>query len=92
MCEVDLMFVTLKGNNIRGHSQNRRVVEVRRMLPVFCFVNVVSVSCPIITRSYPTTIQVCVPTINIITIIIIIIIIIIMIRVVIVINFITVSI
>ena len=90
MCEVDLMFVTLKGNNIRGHSQNRRVVEVRRMLPVFCFVNVVSVSCPIITRSYPTTIQVCVPTINIITIIIIIIII--MIRVVIVINFITVSI
>ena len=59
------------------------------MLPVFCFVNVVSVSCPIITRSYPTTIQVCVPTINIITIIIIIII---MIRVVIVINFITVSI
>ena len=91
MCEVDLMFVTLKGNNIRGHSQNRRVVEVRRMLPVFCFVNVVSVSCPIITRSYPTTIQVCVPTINIITIIIIIIIII-MIRVVIVINLITVSI
>ena len=90
MCEVDLMFVTLKGNNIRGHSQNRRVVEVRRMLPVFCFVNVVSVSCPIITRSYPTTIQVCVPTINIITIIIIIIII--MIRVVIVINLITVSI
>ena len=89
MCEVDLMFVTLKGNNIRGHSQNRRVVEVRRMLPVFCFVNVVSVSCPIITRSYPTTIQVCVPTINIITIIIIIII---MIRVVIVINLITVSI
>ena len=88
MCEVDLMFVTLKGNNIRGHSQNRRVVEVRRMLPVFCFVNVVSVSCPIITRSYPTTIQVCVPTINIITIIIIII----MIRVVIVINLITVSI
>ena len=86
------MFVTLKGNNIRGHSQNRRVVEVRRMLPVFCFVNVVSVSCPIITRSYPTTIQVCVPTINIITIIIIIIIIIIMIRVVIVINLITVSI
>ena len=85
------MFVTLKGNNIRGHSQNRRVVEVRRMLPVFCFVNVVSVSCPIITRSYPTTIQVCVPTINIITIIIIIIIII-MIRVVIVINLITVSI
>ena len=84
------MFVTLKGNSIRGHSQNRRVVEVRRMLPVFCFVNVVSVSCPIITRSYPTTIQVCVPTINIITIIIIIIII--MIRVVIVINFITVSI
>ena len=84
------MFVTLKGNNIRGHSQNRRVVEVRRMLPVFCFVNVVSVSCPIITRSYPTTIQVCVPTINIITIIIIIIII--MIRVVIVINLITVSI
>ena len=83
------MFVTLKGNNIRGHSQNRRVVEVRRMLPVFCFVNVVSVSCPIITRSYPTTIQVCVPTINIITIIIIIII---MIRVVIVINLITVSI
>ena len=61
------------------------------MLPVFCFVNVVSVSCPIITRSYPTTIQVCVPTINIITIIIIIIIII-MIRVVIVINLITVSI
>ena len=60
------------------------------MLPVFCFVNVVSVSCPIITRSYPTTIQVCVPTINIITIIIIIIII--MIRVVIVINLITVSI
>ena len=89
MCEVDLMFVTLKGNNIRGHSQNRRVVEVRRMLPVFCFVNVVSVSCPIITRSYPTTIQVCVPTMNIITIIIIIII---MIRVVIVINLITVSI
>ena len=89
MCEVDLMFVTLKGNNIRGHSQNRRVVEVRRMLPVFCFVNVVSVSCPIITRSYPTTIQVCVPTINIITIIIIIII---MIRVVIVINLITISI
>ena len=88
MCEVDLMVVTLKGNNIRGHSQNRRVVEVRRMLPVFCFVNVVSVSCPIITRSYPTTIQVCVPTINIITIIIIII----MIRVVIVINLITVSI
>ena len=61
------------------------------MLPVFCFVNVVSVSCPIITRSYPTTIQVCVPTINIITIIIIIIIII-MIRVVIVINLITISI
>ena len=90
MCEVDLMFVTLKGNNIRCHSQNRRVVEVRRMLPVFCFVNVVSVSCPIITRSYPTTIQVCVPTINIITIIIIIIII--MIWVVIVINLITVSI
>ena len=60
------------------------------MLPVFCFVNEVSVSCPIITRSYPTTIQVCVPTINIITIIIIIIII--MIRVVIVINLITVSI
>ena len=90
MCQVDLMFVTLKGNNIRGHSQNRRVAEVRRMLPVFCFVNVVSVSCPIITRSYPTTIQVCVPTINIITIIIIIIII--MIRVVIVINLITVSI
>ena len=89
MCEVDLMFVTLKGNNIRGHSQNRRVVEVRRMLPVFCFVNVVSVSCPIITRSYHTTIQVCVPTINIITIIIIIII---MIRVVIVINLITISI
>ena len=89
MCEVDLMFVTLKGNNIRGHSQNRRVVEVLRMLPVFCFVNVISVSCPIITRSYPTTIQVCVPTINIITIIIIIII---MIRVVIVINLITVSI
>ena len=85
------MFVTLKGNNIRGHSQNRRVVEVRCMLPVFCFVNVVSVSCPIITRSYPTTIQVCVPTINIITIIIVIIIII-MIRVVIVINLITVSI
>ena len=91
MCEVDLMFVTLKGNNIRGHSQNTRVVEVRRMLPDFCFVNVVSVSCPIITRSYPTTIQVCVPTSNIITIIIIIIIII-MIKVVIVINLITISI